>query len=73
MKKWADIKKKKKGTCHADMEDPNWGVSKRAPTTIITSFDKDVDCINLADRLIRRKIVPNYIEYLVKWIEEPPR
>lgn len=55
------------------MEDPNWGVSKRAPTTIITSFDKDVDCINLADRLIRRKIVPNYIEYLVKWIEEPPR
>ncbi|TXG69042.1 hypothetical protein EZV62_003977 [Acer yangbiense] len=42
--------------------------SKRAPTAVVTTFDKDVECV-LADRVIRRRGVPNYIEYLVKWKE----
>ncbi|KAK0586326.1 hypothetical protein LWI29_005014 [Acer saccharum] len=38
----------------------------REPTAVVIAFDKDVECI-LADRVIRRRGVPNYTEYLVKW------
>ena len=55
---------------HADEEDPTRGESKRAPTAVLTSFDKEVDTI-LADRLIRRRGVPSYFEYLVKWKNLP--
>ena len=51
---------------HGNKEDMSRGESKRAPTAVITSFDKEVDLI-LADRLIRRRGVPSYREYLVKW------
>ncbi|KAL6219043.1 hypothetical protein ACLB2K_012249 [Fragaria x ananassa] len=49
-----------------DKEDPSKGVSHRAPTAVVTSFDKEVDEI-LADRVIRRRGVPSYKEYLIKW------
>ncbi|KAL6199079.1 hypothetical protein ACLB2K_028866 [Fragaria x ananassa] len=51
---------------HEDAEDPSRGVSHRAPTSVVTSFDKEVDEI-LADRVIRRRGVPSYKEYLIKW------
>ena len=44
-----------------DKEDLSRGRSKRAPTVVINEFE----CI-LVDRVIRRRGVPNYIEYLVK-------
>lgn len=50
---------------HADKEDPSRGVSKRAPMTMTTAFDKDVECI-MADRWITRRGVKPYTEYLVK-------
>ena len=43
---------------HPDTEDPDKGISKRAPMAVITSFDKEVDC-NFVDRLIRRRSVPS--------------
>ena len=55
---------------HGDKEDMSRGESKRAPTAVVTSFDKEVDSI-LADRLIRRRGVPSYKEYLVKWKNAP--
>nr|GEU63908.1 hypothetical protein CTI12_AA187700 [Tanacetum cinerariifolium] len=39
---------------HGDEEDPERGVSKRAPTTVVTSYDRDVEGI-LSDRTIRRR------------------
>lgn len=51
---------------YADKDDPSRGESKRAPTAVVTSFDKDVERI-LAKRVIRKRGVPNYNEYLVKW------
>ncbi|PON58022.1 hypothetical protein PanWU01x14_169530, partial [Parasponia andersonii] len=36
---------------HGDERDPSRDKSKRAPTAVVTSFDKEVECI-LADRLI---------------------
>ncbi|RVX18882.1 hypothetical protein CK203_006869 [Vitis vinifera] len=42
------------------------GLSKRAPTAVVTSYDKEVELI-LADRVIRRRGVPPATEYLVKW------
>ena len=33
---------------------------------MITSFDKDVEEV-LADRIVRRRGVPPYTEYFVKW------
>ncbi|KAL6127778.1 hypothetical protein ACLB2K_071141 [Fragaria x ananassa] len=51
---------------HEDEEDPSREVSHRAPTAVVTSFDKEVDEI-LADRVIRRRGVPCYKEYLIKW------
>ncbi|KAK0596011.1 hypothetical protein LWI29_011991 [Acer saccharum] len=52
------------------MEDPSRSESKRAPTALVTAFDKDVECI-LADWVIQRRGVPNYTEYLVKWKDLP--
>ncbi|KAL6181373.1 hypothetical protein ACLB2K_048028 [Fragaria x ananassa] len=37
---------------HEDEEDPSRGVSHQTPTTVVTSFDKEIDEI-LADRVIR--------------------
>ncbi|KAI5652974.1 hypothetical protein M9H77_30161 [Catharanthus roseus] len=55
---------------HEDMEDPTRGESKRAPTAVVTSFDKEVEAM-LADRHIRKRGVPSYREYLVKWKNLP--
>lgn len=55
---------------HEDMEDPDRGVSTRTPMAVATSFDKEVDSI-LADRTVRRRGVPPYMEYLVKWKDQP--
>lgn len=51
---------------HGDEGDLSRSESKRAPTTVVISFDKEVEYI-LTDRLIHRRGVPNYREYLVKW------
>ncbi|PWA81445.1 hypothetical protein CTI12_AA187700 [Artemisia annua] len=55
---------------HGDEEDPERGVSKRAPTAVFTSYDREVEEI-LSDRTIRRRGVPSYKEYLIKWRELP--
>ena len=41
-------------------------MSKRAPTTIVTSYDKEVEHI-IADWVIRRRGVHPATKYLVKW------
>ncbi|KAL5744672.1 hypothetical protein ACOSQ2_027788 [Xanthoceras sorbifolium] len=51
---------------HADMEDPSRGESSRAPTAVVTSYDKEVEEI-LADRVVRKRGVPRSSEYLIKW------
>ncbi|CAM8972714.1 unnamed protein product [Rhodiola kirilowii] len=51
---------------HEDRGEPSRGVSHRAPTFVETSYNKEVDEIH-ADRTIRRRGVPSYKEYLVKW------
>ncbi|RVW26150.1 hypothetical protein CK203_110544 [Vitis vinifera] len=51
---------------HEDKDDPSQGFSKRAPTAVVTSYDKEVEHV-LADRVIRRRGVPPATEYLVKW------
>ncbi|GJY19123.1 reverse transcriptase [Tanacetum coccineum] len=53
-----------------DEEDPERGVSKQAPTTVVTSYDREVEEI-LSDRTIRRRGVPSYKEYLIKWHDLP--
>ncbi|XP_062112603.1 uncharacterized protein LOC133823769 [Humulus lupulus] len=55
---------------HGDEEDPERGVSKRAPTAMTTSYDKEVECV-LADREVRKKRIPRYTEYLIKWKNLP--
>ncbi|GJY14837.1 putative nucleotidyltransferase, ribonuclease H [Tanacetum coccineum] len=55
---------------HGDEEDPERGVSKWAPTTVVTSYDREVEEI-LSDRTIRRRGVPSYKEYLIKWRDLP--
>nr|GFB12367.1 2-(3-amino-3-carboxypropyl)histidine synthase subunit 2-like [Tanacetum cinerariifolium] len=55
---------------HGDEEDPERGVSKRAPTAVVTSYDREVEEI-LSDRTIRRRGVPSYKEYLIKWRDLP--
>ncbi|KAL6329497.1 hypothetical protein AAG906_021505 [Vitis piasezkii] len=55
---------------HKDKDNPSRGFSKRAPTTIVTSYDKEVEHI-IADRVIRRRGVPPATEYLVKWKRLP--
>ena len=51
---------------HGDNEDPTRGVTQRAPTAVVTSFDRDIEEIE-AKRLIRRRGVPSYNEYLIRW------
>ncbi|RVW12104.1 Transposon Tf2-8 polyprotein [Vitis vinifera] len=51
---------------HEDKDDPSRGLSKRAPTAVVTSYDKEVEHI-IADRIIRRRGMPPATEYLVKW------
>ena len=51
---------------HGDKEDPNRGISTRAPTAVVTSYDKEVDYI-MADRVLRKNNFQAYTEYLVKW------
>nr|GEW78019.1 2-(3-amino-3-carboxypropyl)histidine synthase subunit 2-like [Tanacetum cinerariifolium] len=46
------------------------GVSKRAPTAVVTSYDREVEEI-LSNRTIRRRGVPSYKEYLIKWRDLP--
>ncbi|GJS02910.1 putative nucleotidyltransferase, ribonuclease H [Tanacetum coccineum] len=42
----------------------------KAPTTVVTSYDREVEEI-LSDRMIRRRGVPSYKEYLIKWRDLP--
>ncbi|CAL2242262.1 unnamed protein product [Prunus armeniaca] len=51
---------------HADLEEPSRGESQRAPSLMVTSFDREVECI-MAKREVRRKGVPRYFKYFVKW------
>ncbi|KAH9670137.1 Endonuclease [Citrus sinensis] len=55
---------------HGDMGDPSRGKSRRASTAAVTAIDKDMEYI-LADRVIRRRGIPAYYEYLVKWKNLP--
>ncbi|KAH9750077.1 Endonuclease [Citrus sinensis] len=55
---------------HEDMGEPSRGESRRAPTAVVTAFDKDVDYI-IADRTVSRRSVPAHSEYLVKWKNLP--
>ncbi|GJW79945.1 putative nucleotidyltransferase, ribonuclease H [Tanacetum coccineum] len=55
---------------HGDEEDPERGVSKRAPTAVVTLYDREVEEI-FSDRTIRRRGVPSYKEYLIKWRDLP--
>ena len=51
---------------HKDKDDPSRGLSKRAPTTVVTSYDKEVEHI-ITDRVIKRRGVSPTTEFLVKW------
>nr|GEW52275.1 hypothetical protein CTI12_AA187700 [Tanacetum cinerariifolium] len=55
---------------HGDEEDPKRGVSKRAPTAVVTSYDREVEEI-LSDRTIRKRGMPSYKEYLIEWRDLP--
>ena len=55
---------------HRDAGDPSRGESRRAPTAVVTAIDKDMEYI-LADRVIRRRGIPAYNEYLMKWKNLP--
>ena len=55
---------------HGDTEDLRHGESRLAPTAVVTAFDKYVDYI-IADRVIRRRGMSPYNEYLVKWKNLP--
>ena len=49
-------------------DDSSRGLSKRAPTTVVTFYEKKVEHSN-ADRVIGKRSVSPTIEYLVKWKE----
>ena len=51
---------------HKDRDNPRQGLSKRAPTTIVTSYDKEIEYI-IANRVIKRQGVPRTMKCLVKW------
>ena len=53
-----------------DKEDPGRGISTRAPTAVVTSYDKEVDYI-MVDRVLRKNNFQPYKEYLVKWKRLP--
>ncbi|KAK9664850.1 hypothetical protein RND81_14G073600, partial [Saponaria officinalis] len=51
---------------HKDTEDPSRGETHRAPTAVVTSFEREVERI-MADRVIRKRGIPSYRELLVQW------
>ena len=51
---------------YEDKEDPSRGESSRAPTGMISDFNRKIKEI-LAERKIRRRGVPSYNEYLIAW------
>ena len=51
---------------HEDKKNPGRGISTRAPTAVVTSYDKEVDYI-MADRVLRKNKFHPYTKYLVKW------
>nr|GEZ67049.1 2-(3-amino-3-carboxypropyl)histidine synthase subunit 2-like [Tanacetum cinerariifolium] len=55
---------------HREKEDLERGVSKWAPTAVVTLYDQEVEDI-LSDHTIRRRGVPSYKEYLIKWRDLP--
>ncbi|RVW22488.1 hypothetical protein CK203_107227 [Vitis vinifera] len=55
---------------HEDKDDPSQGFSKRAPTAVVTSYDKKEEHI-ITYRVIIRRGVPPTTEYLVKWKRLP--
>ncbi|GKE59631.1 putative nucleotidyltransferase, ribonuclease H [Tanacetum coccineum] len=55
---------------HGAKEDPKRGVSKWAPTSVVTSYDREVKKI-LSDCTIQRQGVLSYKEYLIKWRDLP--
>lgn len=40
--------------------------ASRAPTAVVTSFDRDIESIE-AKRVVRRRGVPSYKEYSIHW------
>lgn len=55
---------------HRDAEEPNRRELRRAQTVVVTAYDKDVEYI-FANRVIRKRGIPTYNEYLVKWRNLP--
>ncbi|KAL9249926.1 STRUBBELIG-RECEPTOR FAMILY 3-like protein [Drosera capensis] len=56
---------------HHDEEEPERGISKRAPTAaVITSDDKELEEV-LAKREVRRSGIPRHNEYFIKWKNLP--
>ena len=51
---------------HEDKKDPGRKISMRAPTAVVTSYEKEVDYI-MADRVLRKNNFQPYKEYLVRW------
>nr|GMD76747.1 Transposon Tf2-2 polyprotein [Ipomoea batatas] len=51
---------------HKDMEDPNRGISERAPPVVTKSFDRDIEEV-LASKVVRKRGVPPQMHYLIKW------
>ena len=51
---------------HKYRDNPSRGLSKRAPTTVVSSFDKEIEYI-IANRVIKRQGVSHTMKYLVKW------
>ncbi|GKE89003.1 hypothetical protein Tco_1566478, partial [Tanacetum coccineum] len=50
-------------------EDPGRWVSKRAPTTVVTLYDRGIE--EMSDHMIQTRGVPRYKEYLIKWRDLP--
>nr|GEV45824.1 hypothetical protein [Tanacetum cinerariifolium] len=55
---------------HEDEEDTERGVSKRVPTAVVTSYDREVEEI-MSDCTIQRRGVTSYKKYLIKWCDLP--
>ncbi|XP_021802437.1 uncharacterized protein LOC110746516 [Prunus avium] len=51
---------------HPDLEEPSRGESQQALPLMVTSFDREVECI-MDKREVQSKGVPRYFEYFVKW------
>ena len=55
---------------HEDMDGPSLRLSKRAPTTIMTFYNKEVELI-IMDRVIKRQSMSLAMGYLFKWKRLP--